>query len=57
MHGDFIRPLPERRVSNASPGASGAFTQRLDMRDFRAAKTMANTLRATLAANGALTSP
>jgi hypothetical protein len=44
---------PERRVSNASPDIPASFEQRMqDMRDFRDAKAMARTLRATLAAKG-----
>jgi len=44
---------PERRVSNASPDAPISFEQRMqDMRDFRHAKAMARTLRASLAARG-----
>src|SRR5262245_5415053 len=44
---------PERRVSNASTDAPISFEQRMqDMRDFRHAKAMARTLRASLAARG-----
>jgi Glyoxalase superfamily protein/Clp amino terminal domain, pathogenicity island component len=57
-HGERIAAFsqafaPERRVSNASPDAPVSFEQRTwDMRDFRHAKAMARTLRASLAARG-----
>jgi hypothetical protein len=46
----FIALCPNERVSNASPGTR-CFVQAKDqdMRDYRDAKVMAHTLRATLA--------